>query len=116
VTTEIRKEIQRDGTYRLDTANTGDVVLTGTIVNLDRRGVSFQRRDTLTARDYRVTLTAQVTARNRVSGHVLFERKVSGHSTIRVADDLPSAERQAIPLVAQDLARNVASLLVDGEW
>jgi len=44
------------------------------------------------------------------------DRVVSGHSLMRVGSDLPSAERQTIPLVATDLARQITSLLVDGDW
>ena len=39
-----------------------------------------------------------------------------GRTTIRVGNDLTSAERQAVPLAAEDLARSITSLLVDGEW
>jgi hypothetical protein len=35
---------------------------------------------------------------------------------IRVGSDLTSAERQALPLLAADLARNITALLADGTW
>jgi len=35
---------------------------------------------------------------------------------IRVGDDLTSTERQALPLLAADLAKNVTTLLVEGTW
>ena len=35
---------------------------------------------------------------------------------IRAGSDLASAERQGVPLIAEDLARNAASLIVDGNW
>ena len=116
VTHSLRKVLQQDGTYRLDSSDTGDVIVSGKIVRFNRQHLSFQRRDVLTPRDYRLTMTAQVTARNRWSGKLLLDRKVTGQSTIRVGDDLVSAERQAIPLVAEDLARNTTALLVDGTW
>jgi len=47
---------------------------------------------------------------------VLFEQPVTGSTLIRVGTDLASSERQALPLLAGDLARNVAALLVDGSW
>jgi hypothetical protein len=55
-------------------------------------------------------------ARERVSGKVLFEREVHGATLMRVGSDLASAERQALPLLATDLARHITSLLVDGGW
>jgi hypothetical protein len=116
LTQSLRKILQQDGTYRLSSSDTGDVVVSGKIVRFHRQHLSFQRSDVLTPRDYRLTMTAQVTARNRWTGQVLLERNVTGQSTIRAGNDLVSAERQAIPLVAEDLARNTTALLVDGTW
>jgi hypothetical protein len=116
VTTSIRKQLQRDGTYRLNTSNDGDIIVTGNILEYDRSSLSFQPRDIVTPRDYHITIVAHVTARDRHSGKVVLDRRVAGHTTVRVGNDLNSAERQAIPLLADDLARNVTSLLVDGEW
>ena len=116
VGSSIRKNLQKDGTYRLNTSNDGDIILSGTIVHYDRIQVSFQPTDISTPRQYRVVITAQVTARERGSGKIVLNRKVSGQSTLFVGADLPSAERQALPLVADDLARNITGVLVDGEW
>ena len=116
VSLALRRQMQQDGTYRLDSHNEGDIVVTGAIVSYDRQPISFQSRDALTPRDYRLKITAHVTARERLSGKVLLDRSISGHSDIRIGGDLGSAERQAVPLVAADLARNTTALLVDGSW
>ena len=112
----LRRQLQQDGTYTLNSQNEGDIVLGGTIVSYERHSLSFQSRDVLTPRDYRLTITAQVTARDRVSGKLLLDKKLTGHSDIRIGADLASAERQALPLIAADLARNATALLVDGTW
>lgn len=112
----LRRQLQQDGTYTLDTQNEGDIVLGGIIVSYERHSLSLQSRDVLTPRDYRLTIVAQVTARDRVSGKLLLDKKLSGHSDIRIGADLASAERQALPLIAADLARNATALLVDGTW
>jgi hypothetical protein len=116
VTTSIRKNIQRDGTFKLDTKNESDVVLNGTILRYDRTEVSFQPRDVITPRDYRVSIVARIIARERAGGKVLVDREVTGYTTVRVGPDLSSAERQAVPLIADDLARRVVSLLAEGVW
>ncbi len=116
VTFALRKQLQQDGTYHLNTAQAGDIIVTGTIVSFERHSLSFRPRDVVTPRDYRLTITAQVTARERVTGKLLVDRKVSGYSDIRVGPDLVSAEREALPLVAADLARNSTALLTDGSW
>jgi hypothetical protein len=112
----LRKNLQKDGTYRLNTHNEGDIILSGSIVNYDRHELSFQPTDVVTPRQYRVVITAQVTARERLSGKIVLNRTVSGQSSLFVGNDLPSAERQLLPLVADDLARNITAFLVDGEW
>jgi len=112
----LRKEIQRDGTLHLATDSSANLEVTGEIVRYERLEISFLSTDTTTARDYRINLTAHMVARDRSSGKVVLDREVTGHSLMRVGSDLPSAERQTIPLVATDLARQVTALLVDGAW
>lgn len=112
----LRKRFQQDGTYKLDTRGESDVVLTGVITRFNRSAISFQPADILTVRDYALGMAAKITVKERATGKVLFERDVSGRTTIRAGTDLASAERQAVPLLAEDLARNAASLIVDGNW
>ena len=112
----LRKEIQRDGTFRLASDTSANLVVTGEVVRYERFEISFLSNDTTTARDYRLNLTARVIAKDRSSGKVLLDREVIGHSLMRVGTDLPSAERQTMPLVATDLARQITSLLADGTW
>ncbi len=113
---QLRKQIQRDGTYKLRTRGDGDVVVTTTITKYNRFGETFQPRDTLTVRDYRLQLAAFVTAYDRVSGKNLVNREFIGRTSVRIGADQASSERQALPLLTEDLARNITSALADGEW
>jgi hypothetical protein len=116
VTLALRKRLQQDGTYRLASHSDADILVTGKIINYDRSEVSFNPRDTLTPRDYTVRIRAHITAKERVSGRVLLDSDVTGRSQLRITSDLTSADRQAVPLIAEDLARNATDLLVDGKW
>jgi len=116
VTSALRKEVQRDGTFRLGTRDAGDIIVTGALIHYERLEVSLVPSDVATARDYNVSLTAQVTARERSSGKVLFDQPVTGLTLVRVGPDLPSGERQALPLLATELARRITALLADGSW
>ena len=116
VTAQMRKELQRDGTYKLATHNDGDIIVSGVITHYTRHELSFVPHDIVTVRDYRVTMTAQVTARERGTGKILLEQPVSGYTLVRVGSDLASSERQALPLLAEDLAKHVTALLVEGSW
>ncbi|MFO1500471.1 MAG: LptE family protein [Verrucomicrobiota bacterium] len=116
VGTALRRTLQQDGTYRLNTRGDADIVLKGTITEYLRSGISFEPRDIITPRDFQITMVAKITATERASGRVILDRQVQGRTTIRIGPDLSSAERQAVPSLAEDLARNVTSLLVDGSW
>jgi hypothetical protein len=116
VTTALRRQLQQDGTFRLNTRGDSDVVVNGAIIDYDRSHLSFQPQDILTPRDYRLRIRAHVTARDRNTGRVLLDRDVMGHTTLRVTPDLASAERQAIPQAADELARNITALLTEGVW
>jgi len=117
VTSQLRSELQRDGTYQLSSSNAeADILLSGSLTKYQRQEVTLAPSDVLTVRDYRIVLTAKVSARERGTGNVLFDQEVTGYTLVRVGPDLPSAERQAMPLLASDLAKNVIARLVDGKW
>jgi PBP1b-binding outer membrane lipoprotein LpoB len=117
VTAQLRREIQRDGTFRLATQDDGDIVVTGKITRYKRREMTMSTADNLTPVDFQVTLTAQVTARERSSGKLLLDNKlVTGSAIIRIGTDLTDAERQALPILAGNFAKNVTALLADGTW
>lgn len=115
-TSSLRRHLQQDGTYKLDTHGEGDIVVTGTITRFDRSELTLQPTDVRTVRDYHLSMTAQVTAIDRATGKTIVSKLVNGRTSIRVGADLTSAERQAIPLMADDLARSATSMLVDGTW
>ncbi len=112
----LRQEIQRDGAYRLRTGGDSDVLVSGVITGFERRPLAFQPTDVITATDYDLRLTAQITATERVGGRVLLERKIIGRTSVRLGRDLPSVERQALPLLAEDWARQAADALTEGGW
>lgn len=116
VTSQLRKSLQRDNTFKLATHGDGDIHVTGVITTYRRHELSFAPKDVITVRDYRISIQAQVTAREKATGKLLFDQVVNGSTIIRVGNDLVSSERQALPLLAADLAKNVTDLLVDGSW
>ncbi len=116
VTQALRRQVQQDGTYRLATATGGDIVITGTLVSYIRNPLTLQPGDVFSTRDYEVRLTARVRVVDRDSGRVVVDRDVMGRTTVRSVADLNSAERQAAPLVAEELARNILTQVVDGTW
>jgi len=111
-----RRQLQQDGTYRLESARDADILMTGEIIRFDRTGLSYLTNDVLTPQEYTLTLLAHVVAKETHTGKVELDRNVQGRTYIRLGADQSSAERQAIPMLTDDLARNAISLLVDGNW
>jgi hypothetical protein len=116
MTSALRKELQRDGTYKVATHDPGDIVVSGAIMQYNRSAQSFVATDVITPRDYRVSLTTQVTVRERATGKVLLNKAFTGNTLLRVTTDLTGADREALPLLATDVARQVTTSLADGDW
>jgi len=116
VASQIRKEVERDRTFKLATRDDGELMVSGVITKYDRYELSFAPEDTLTVRDYRLSLTAQIAVKDRATGRMILDQPVTGYTLIRVGTDFTSSERQALPLLAADLARNFVALLADGTW
>lgn len=112
----LRKKLQQDGTFRLSTHGEPDVVVSGTILRFERVGLSYQPQDVITPRDYIARVVAKVSAVEKGSGKTVYDGEIGGQTMIRLGADLSSAERQALPLIAADFARNAASLLTEAKW
>jgi hypothetical protein len=116
VMNSIRKRLQEDGTYKVGTHGEPDIVLSGTILTYGRTPLSLQPTDVITAVDYELTMSAEVTARERSTGRVIFTKTVQGRTSLRIGADQTSSERAALPLLTDDVARKAVALLVDGSW
>jgi hypothetical protein len=116
VTQALRERLQVDATYHLATHGPGDVVLSGVITTYNRQGLSYLNNDVTTTENYRVGIVAHVVARDRNTGKVLLDKNVTGYTLINVGTDLADSERQSLPLLAEDLARNITGLLTEGAW
>lgn len=115
VTTALRKQIQTDGTYHLATQGDADVVVTGVLSHYNRRELNFGSNDVLTVQTYSVSVSAEITARD-VSAGTTKSWTNTASTLVRVGSDLASSERQAMPVLAGDLAKHVTDSLVDGTW
>ena len=112
----MRKRFQQDGTFQLQTSGVPDILVKGEIIRFERTEISYTTNDVLTPQEYRLTLTASIVALDPVSNKTNVSRTVQGQTFIRAGNDLASSERQAMPNLADDLARNAVSALVDGIW
>jgi hypothetical protein len=116
MSTSLRKQLLQDGTFRLETSGSPDILVSGEITQFSRNGLSYDPNDVLTPQEYTLMMEAHITAVDVVTGKTFINRTVRGSTYIRVGNDEFSSERQALPLLTDELARGAISLLVDGEW
>ena len=117
ITQSVRERLQTDATYRLATKHeTGDVIVTGVIRQYVRQGLGFLNSDVATPENYRVDLIVHVIARDRLTNKTILDKDVKGHTFVHIGTDLASAEREALPLLAEDVAQNISELLTEGAW
>lgn len=116
VATSVRRALQQDGTFRLGNKESADVRLDGVIRSFTLNGLSYRRGDILTVRDYRAEIGVEVTAVEPHTGRTNLHRVLTGRTTLRFEDDLGNAIQQAMPRMADDVARKITFHLVDGDW
>ncbi|MDP7010501.1 MAG: LPS assembly lipoprotein LptE [Verrucomicrobiota bacterium] len=114
VTHSLRQHLQQDGTFRVESE--GDLVVNGVLKNFTRNGVNYKPSDVLAVRDYSLQLTAEVIVTDRVTGQVVLKRDIVGSSVVRVNTDFASGQRQAVPLIADQIALRATSVIADGTW
>ena len=116
LSSSMRKQLQMDGTFLLQTGGAPDIQVSGEIVRFERAELSYTTNDVLTPDAYTLVLTAHVVARDLTTGKTNFNRNIQGHTYVRTGNDLAGSEREAMPLLTDDLARHAVNLLVDGNW
>ena len=116
LTKAVRERIQTDGTYHLATRTPADVIVSGTISRYGRESLNFLSTDVATPENYRIGLTVHVVVRDRAGGRLLLEKDLRPHTLVHIGTDFASAERQALPLISEDFARDLVSLLSESAW
>ena len=104
----VLREFQREGTFQIRRVGDSSIEVQGAIIKAERRPIAFDRAYGTRAKEYRYTVTAEVSFINRESGKTLQEaRKYTAETTFMTNDDLLTSQRNASPRIAQDLARQI---------
>lgn len=115
VTNQTIRAFDNDGTLRTSQSKNADSELLITVTDVDRTQTRTTREDVLTTAEYRLTISAKITLTNRVLGKkIINEQLMRGTTTFFVQQDLNEAQRQAMPLAAKDLGRNICLRVVEG--
>ncbi len=113
ITTTIIKQFQQDGTYRIANADTADAVLKGEVVAISRTPARSLRGNVLSTTEFFLTVTVKYSLRGR-DGKSLSDGSASGGTTFFIGSDVNTDERQALPLAAEEAARNLVGQLSEG--
>ena len=115
-TRAVRRGLQREGTYRLGHKADSDIVVKGVITSYSRQGLSYDPGDLVRVTTYNLVAVTTITAYERDTGRKILEQDVPGNTQVTSGSDLASGERQATPLLAENMAKRVVDLLADGMW
>jgi hypothetical protein len=113
VTDTFIKELQTDGTYPITGEDEADAIVHGTITDVLRTQTKAVVGDVLASAEFQITLKIHIEVL-RSTGQALVNKDFSGQSYFFVGSDLPTQERQAIPVAAQDCAKQVTAFLTEG--
>ena len=115
VSAQLREAFLRDGRVTLaDSPATADAVLNIRLVDYTRLGQASQRNDSGLTRKYALTLNAEATLTKSNEDSPLFkDRKIE--ATREAFTDLGQlqSEYQAVPLLAETLAKNAVNATLD---
>jgi hypothetical protein len=115
LSTLLRDEFLRDGRVQLvNSPEAADATLSLVLVSYSRISATARPGDTGLARKFAVTLAGKITLKDNRDGKVLFGgRPVDAVRDVFTDSGQLSAEAQALPLLAGDLAKKVAHAALD---
>jgi lipopolysaccharide assembly LptE-like protein len=114
VTDTFIKDLQTDGTYPITGEDQADAIVHGTITDVIRTQTKAVVGDVLASAEFQITLKIHIQVLRGGTGQVLVDKDFNGQSYFFVGSDLPTQERQAIPVAAQDCAKQVTAFLTEG--
>ena len=114
VTNALIKRLQSDGTLQVVSADNADVLLTGEITRYLRGELRSAHEETREPREYKLTIEVRISLRDQRTGQLILKPTlVTGSTETFIGSDLQSTEYQALPLIADDVARRAARLLTE---
>jgi hypothetical protein len=113
VTGTVIKQMQQDGTFRIAHEDQADAVLKGEIVAVNRSPARSVRGNVLATTEFHLNLTVRYSLVGR-DGKPLTTAGASGNTSFFRSSDVATDERQALPLAAEELAKQLVSQLSEG--
>ena len=114
VTNAIISQMEQDGTYKLADLETADAVLNGRIVDIERRQLRSARDNQLRSRELNLRIQFDYEIIDQASRAVLKRGTIYSETSVFVSSNFQTAERQAIPVAARQLAIDLVSQISEG--
>lgn len=115
----VAKQFQQDGTYRIETEDRADAILTGTIISVERQPMRVYATNVLQSSEFNIVLVVEYTVIDRTTGTVLMKGKAEGHApffinTDSVNSDLVTDQNMNYSLASQRMAQVLVSKVSEG--
>lgn len=113
------KQFQQDGTYRIETSDRADAILSGTIIELQRQPMRVYGSNVLQTSEFELLLTVEYFVKDRVTGAILLKGKAEGRTPFfvnsdNINSDLVTDQNINYPLAAQRMAEHLVSKVSEG--
>ncbi|MBX9577684.1 MAG: hypothetical protein K2W97_04295 [Chthoniobacterales bacterium] len=113
------KQFQQDGTYRIETSDRADAILTGTIINLQRQPQRVYGSNVLQTSEFDLVLTVEYIVKDRVTGAILCKGQAEGRVVFFVNSDnynsdLVTDQNINYPIAAQRMAERLVGKVSEG--
>ena len=108
------KQFQQDGTFRIATEDNADATLKGEIVVVGRSPARSLRGNVLATTEFNLALRLRYTLVGRDGKTIAGPSEAMGSTSFFVGEDVTTDERQALPLAAEELAKQLVSQLSEG--
>ena len=102
------REFQREGTFSIRRSGDSSIEVQGVIKKVEFKPVAYARGYGMRAGEYRCFATLEASLIDKDKGKVLLNnRSYTAETTISVQNDLLTAQRNAVPRLAAEFARQI---------
>lgn len=116
-TRQLAREFQREGSFRLASAEDAALEIQGNVLSAHSNVSAYSRRNASRFLSHAMTLTAEVSVIDKRKGEVLVNnRRYTAYTTYAASQDTTTAERDASGRLADDLARQIVDDILNLKW
>lgn len=116
-TRQILRELQREGTFKIVSADEAALEIQGTVLNVTTAVVGYNRRQSMRLSAAEATAVVEVTVVDRRNGTLLINnRKYRPTVSFAALQDMTTAERDSSGRLADELSKMVVDDLLNLKW